>query len=550
MSPPIDLLLWPGEGRAPQWPLGAVRRLTSLPEGAAALDRVLEDRTTAPWLLFWKSSLGEPPTTLVFELAEGPADGYHAGLSLGTGGQPDDVDLLYPGWYFAVDPQPDRRAMSWRLTLDALLVRTAVLRALGGIDPVFRDHHMAGLDLGWRLMRRGAVTLHEPGLVPVTEAGPGPAPTAASPSPTERYLFLLRHWPDKWVRYVAVRRALSGLRPVSEARALRRACREVSEHRPPTPPGSLYQRRLGAVPIDDGRRVSVIIPTLGRYELLRKVLCDLRAQSFPLHQVVCVDQNVDGRDLSVYDEFADLPLQVIAQDELGQWLARNTAVQAATGDLLLFLDDDSHVESDFVASHVKALDGYCADVSAGASLSVVGAPVPADYGHYRAGDQFDSGNALVRRDLLARVGGFDQHYDRMRSGDAEFGLRAYRAGAVLVHNPEAFRIHYKAATGGLRSFGSWDRFRQRGWLSSLPMPSVVYFLRTNFSPRQVREALLIGLAASVIPYELKRTASPRQWVRHGAAGLAVAPFTVVRVLRSLHHARRMVAQGPRIPSIR
>jgi GT2 family glycosyltransferase len=492
--------------------------------------------------MFWHPFLGTPPAALVAELSGGSADGYHAGLALGTTGQPDDIDLLYPGWYFAVDPLPDRQAMSWRVTLDAFLVRSAALAALGGIDPVYEDHHMAGLDLGWRLMRGGSITVHEPRLV--ADGGSEAMP----PSAVERYLFLLRHWPNKWVRYVAVRRSLAALSPVQEAGALRRARHRVRQHASPRPPEALYQRPLETAPAVR-RRVSVVIPTLGRYELLRKVLCDLRAQTLPLHEIICVDQNGDERELSVYDEFTDLPLQVIAQDRLGQWLARNTALEAATGDLLLFLDDDSHVESDFVTSHLKALDGYCADISAGASLSVVGAPVPADYGYYRAGDQFDSGNALVRRDLLARVGGFDQQYDRMRSGDAEFGLRAYNAGAVLVHNPEAFRIHFKAAAGGLRSFGSWDSFRQRGWLSPLPMPSVVYFLLTNFSRRQAREALLIGLTASVIPFELKRTASPRQWLRHGAVGIAVAPITLVRLFRSVRQARRMVAQGPQIPEV-
>ncbi|HVM03278.1 MAG TPA: glycosyltransferase [Acidimicrobiales bacterium] len=292
----------------------------------------------------------------------------------------------------------------------------------------------------------------------------------------------------------------------------------------------------------------MIVPTLGRPTLVAAVLDDLRRQTVRPSAVIVVDQNGEG-DGGPYDGFADLPLTVIRQSDTGQWLARNAALQAAQDDLLLFLDDDSRIGLDFVERHLEGLASYRADISAGASLSVVGAPVPESYAFFRAADQFDSGNALVRRQVLARVGGFDRQYDRMRGGDADFGTRVYLTGGLAVHNPRAARSHLKAAEGGLRSFGSWDSFRQLGHLSPKPLPSVVYYLRRWFSPRQVREALLIGLVQAAVPYHLKRRASPRQWAGFLASEAVRLPLTAVRVARSLRAARRMLAAGPHIPAV-
>lgn len=541
-----SLLLWERGGTTePAWPHGSVTRHRSLPELRSALDKVVAEGA-ASWVLVWNPQLGSPPVELVAELIAGQADAYHAGLSLGAAGQPGDLDLVQPTWYFTIDPPAEASALSWRLTLDALLVRVDTLKQLGGVDPVFETAEAAGLDLGWRLLRRGAVPVHEPRL---TAHSPSGQQTAAVPfhlELVERYRLLARHLGPKWVRYVGFRRSLALLGAHRELRAMREGMRTAAQVRSPLPPDAAYRRP--PLPRPEPQDISIVLPTLGRYELVSRVLDDLREQTIPAAEIICVDQT-QPHDSSVFDRHKDLPLTVVPQSGLGQWLSRNEAIARARHDLILFLDDDSHVPAEFIEKHLACLEGFNADISAGASLSVVGAPVPENYGFYRVADQFDSGNALVRRALLTRVGAFDRQFDRMRSGDAEFGLRAHLAGAVSIHTPAAYRVHYKAAEGGLRSFGSWDLFRQRGLLSPLPLPSVLYFAMRYFTKRQQRENLLIGLAAGVIPYERKRQASRREWLRYGSVAVLTVPIHGLRVWRSIRLARRMLAEGPRIPAV-
>lgn len=540
MGQQVALLVW-GNART-DWDAGPV---TMLPDdvatAAARVDSVL-DTTDAAWLLFWNGAFGAPDPAVVAALAEGRADAWHGGMALGTAGMPEEHDYIHPIWPLSLDPEPGVAGVSWRVSLDAFLVRTDVLRAVGGIDRAFHGRTGAGLELGRRLIDRGAVVMSAPSLVPTTAA------RAASLDEHDRFAFLTRVFGRKWVRYAAVRRALAHRRPDRVLASLRAGARSCAAVARPGGADRLATRPETAPPVDAS--VSVVLPTLGRYALLRPVLDQLRKQTIAPLEVIVVDQNdAAKRDHDLYREYEDLNVRVIFQDERGQWLARNAAVEAAEGEWLAFIDDDSEVGPDFIEQHLEGLQRYSADLSTGASLAVIGAPIPDNYAFFRVADQWDSGNGMCHRSLFEKFGLFDQQFDRQRRGDAEFGLRVQRGGGLVIHNPHAIRVHLKAQEGGLRTFGSLDGFRHRDRSAPLPLPSMVYYTKRYHSARQVREDLLIGLTQAIIPYELKRRASLTQWARFLSVELLHVPSTVRRVRSSLRIADDMVAEGPKIPRL-
>lgn len=543
----IDLAVWPGRrGTTPiseeQWGPGGVHRLpASIAAASEAVDRLVES-TDATWLLFWDPQLGAPDAEVVAELAAGRADLWHSGLCLGLGGQPEEHDYIHPVWPLALDADPSIDSSSWRVSLGAMLVRTEVLSTLGGLDAAFEASTGAGLELGRRCIERGAVVVHTPRLV----SGRG---LLSEPlSEHDRFVFLRRVFGRKWVRYAALRRSLARRRPLKVWSAMNRSAVSVERTPRPGQPGAVLTRDRVTSPLEPS--ITVVLPTLGRYELLRPVLEQLRKQTIPAEQVVVVDQNdPDKRDRAIYEEFSDLHLEVVFQDERGQWLARNAAVERATGEWIAFVDDDSEVGPDFLEQHLEGLHRYDADLSTGASLAVIGAPVPENYAYFRVADQWDSGNGMCHRRLFERFGLFDQQFDRQRRGDAEFGLRVQLGGGLVIHNPHAVRVHLKAQEGGLRTFGSLDGFRHRDRSTPLPLPSMVYYTKRYHSRRQVREDLIIGLSQAIVPYELKRRASPRQWLGFVASEAVHVPSTIRRVRLSLRLADEMVEDGPRIPTL-
>lgn len=541
MAYKVDLCTW-GPAQRIDWTMGASVELPPRLEKAAEAVDDLIATSDADWVLLWNPALGSPDPGVVSALVDDRADVWHSGLVLGLGGEPEEHDYIHPIWPLALDADAEIDSVSWRLSLDAALIKVEALRVLGGIDRAFEGTTGAGLELGRRMVDRGAVVMHTPRLVA------GRRMLTDRLSEHDRFVFLRRVFGSKWVRYAALRRAIAHRRPTRVRTALRRSGVSTAATPRPGSADEVLVRAPATTPQEP--RITVVLPTLGRYELLRPVLDQLRKQTLPIHQLVVVDQNDRrARDHGLYEEYADLNLEVVFQDERGQWLARNAAVQAATGEWLAFIDDDSEVGPDFLEQHLEGLIRYDADLSTGASLAVIGAPVPENYAFFRVADQWDSGNGMCHRSLFEKVGLFDQQFDRQRRGDAEFGLRVQLGGGLVVHNPHAVRVHLKAQDGGLRTFGSLDGFRHRDRTSPLPLPSMVYYTKRYHTPRQVREDLVIGLSQAIVPYELKRRATPKQWAGFVARELVHVPSTVRRVRASLAIADSMVAEGPRIPPL-
>ncbi len=536
----VDLLTW---GASPaSWPLGAEHVLPAEVRSAADVVDDVVASTEATWMLLWDPRLGAPDVALVERLVTERADAWHSGLSFGLAGIPEEHDYIHPIWPLALDAAPSLESVSWRVSLGALLVKVEVLRALGGLDRAFEGTTGAGLELGRRWIDRGAIVMHTPDLAA------GRSLLSDRLTEHDRFVFLRRVFGRKWVRYAAVRRSIRHRDPIRIRRAMRRSAASVAAVSRPGGPGGSLTREPVPIPVDPS--ITVVLPTLGRYELLRPVLEQLRKQTVPAEQVIVVDQNDPAqRDHDLYREFSDLRLEVVFQEQRGQWLARNAAVERATGEWIAFIDDDSEVGADFLEQHLEGLHRYRADLTTGASLAVIGAPVPESYSYFRVADQWDSGNGMCHRSLFERFGLFDQQFDRQRRGDAEFGLRVQLGGGLVIHDPHAVRVHLKAQEGGLRTFGSLDGFRHRDRTSPLPLPSMVYYTKRYHTPRQVREDLVIGLSQAIVPYELKRRASPRQWAVFVARELVHVPSTVKRVRASLRIADEMVEQGPSVPTL-
>jgi glycosyltransferase involved in cell wall biosynthesis len=361
----------------------------------------------------------------------------------------------------------------------------------------------------------------------------------------DNYYFIARYFKKIWLLYILILRILSLKNPIRELYACIRVIKTKRIGISRNSPGNekYHQHHVNR---DQGQRVSVILPTLNRYPYLKDAIKDIENQSIRPLELIIIDQS-DVPDPSFYQQFT-LPLRIFYSGEKGQWLARNLAIQEARGDLLLFFDDDSRVEPDWIGHHLRCLTFFEADISAGVSLSKTGAKIPENYALFRWADQFDSGNALVKREVFEKVGMFDRQFDKMRMGDGEFGLRAYLAGFVSISNPYASRIHLKVSGGGLRQLGSWDAFRPTGFFKPRPIPSVLYYFRKYFPRKCVRLALFQQIMFSLSPYRKK--GSTFYNIMSVLLSLLLFPCILYQVQLSLRIAKKMLRDGDRIEWIR
>src|SRR5467141_1624452 len=101
--------------------------------------------------------------------------------------------------------------------------------------------------------------------------------------------------------------------------------------------------------------VSVIVPTFNRRSRLERLL--LAIDRLPesragLEVVVAVDGATDGTTEMLRGMRLGYPLRVVEQPNRGPAGARNAAIAAATGDVLLFLDDDVIPTESVISEHL------------------------------------------------------------------------------------------------------------------------------------------------------------------------------------------------------
>lgn len=353
----------------------------------------------------------------------------------------------------------------------------------------------------------------------------------------DNYIFLNRYFSKVQVFRVLILRILFFNNPILEVFGFIKALKfkRIKVEALKLVNFDIYQSSLlGTKPL-----VSVIIPTLNRYEYLKDVLADLEKQDYTHFEVIVCDQS-EPVNKAFYEGW-NLNIQLIKQEEKALWLARNRCIQGSKGDYILLFDDDSRVERDWISNHLKSLDCFNVAISAGVTHTLVGGGSGKKDTYFHLSDVFDTGNAMVKREVFEKVGLFDRQFEKQRMGDSEFGLRSLLGGFLIVSNPFAQRIHLKVETGGLRQMGSWDALRPKNILAPRPIPSVLYLIRKYHSAQEAFLYLIKNIPQSYIPYKFKGNKKAKLMVF--LAFPFWLPLAFISVLKSWKQASKKLRQG-------
>ncbi len=357
---------------------------------------------------------------------------------------------------------------------------------------------------------------------------------------SDEYRFLRKYFNKAWVVYVLLLRLFSFNNPIREIAAFRKSSNTRRCNYFESPLKVENWRGFESMLVSRNPLVSIVIPTLNRYEYLKDVLEDLEQQEYKNFEIIIVDQSRPfQRDF--YRDFR-LDIQVVDQEERGLWLARNQAIKRSNGEYLLLFDDDSRVDKNWIINHLKCLDFFKADISSGVSLSAIGGQIPPHYSFFCHSSQLDTGNVLLTKDVFRQIGLFDRQFEQQRMGDGEFGLRAYLNGYKNISNPFSHRVHLKVGSGGLREMGSWDAFRTKGLFAPRPIPSVLYLFRKYFGRHRSILALLKTVPPSIIPYRYKK--NKKLLFLGTVIALLVFPFILIQILISWRLATKKLQEGP------
>jgi glycosyltransferase involved in cell wall biosynthesis/peptidoglycan/xylan/chitin deacetylase (PgdA/CDA1 family) len=204
--------------------------------------------------------------------------------------------------------------------------------------------------------------------------------------------------------------------------------------------------------------ISATVITRNRAELLARTLPTVLEQQLPggSFEVIVVDDGSSDATPQVLEQLsARHELHLVRQPPRGVGAARNAAMEAAGGEIVLFLDDDLLCEPGLLTAHLTAHMrqrdplivvgrlGVAAESPSGlvaAWLATVAAEA-----HTRRSrmvtlrDAFVAANCSASLELLRSAGGFDEAQATARE-EHELGLRLVRAGACPFYEPRALAL--------------------------------------------------------------------------------------------------------------
>jgi glycosyltransferase involved in cell wall biosynthesis len=219
--------------------------------------------------------------------------------------------------------------------------------------------------------------------------------------------------------------------------------------------------------------ISVLICTHNRRHHLLETLDSLALQEWNgIWEVLVIDnRSQDGTTEAVrsHAEGFPVPLRVVGESQVGLSFARNRAVQAASGRVALFIDDDVTCLPGWLAAHARVFEDLRVVGTGGRILPVLPAAAPLwwnevlpheiggptsryDFGHHTAEivgrgpipPPFGANMGILRQWVLD-LGGFrtDLGWGRrlVPSEELEFFRRAQARTAKLLYVPDACVEH-------------------------------------------------------------------------------------------------------------
>lgn len=255
---------------------------------------------------------------------------------------------------------------------------------------------------------------------------------------------------------------------------------------PGQPPCVLAREQL----LTQAPAVSVVIITRDRPARVRQTVRSILGCRYPKdrYEVIVVDTPSGlGSPLSLADLDEDVPMRVVQELRPGVSRARNTGLNAAEGEFVVFADDDVDVDRDWL---LTSLTGFSRGDQVGATsgMTLPGAlATPSQrwfegFGGLQRGfdtrvynilqpppdqplfpftvGELGSGRSMAfRRELFKQLGGFDlalgPDTPTLAGEDIEALLRVLLSGSELVHEPAAIVWHAHPSDYGLLRRRMW-----------------------------------------------------------------------------------------------
>ncbi len=237
--------------------------------------------------------------------------------------------------------------------------------------------------------------------------------------------------------------------------------------------------------------VSLVVPTYKRSRVVMRCLESIQQQTLADFELLLVDNSPDGElrpQVEAFNRTAEKKARYVPEPRLGLHNARHAGARAATGDVLVFTDDDAGFDPDWLAAYARCFEAHREMAAAGGPIRPAWEAPPPDWltvfmradptmfpvlsllelsrdFQLRHDGIFFGVNMAIRRDALFDAGGFNPEIfgDRWL-GDGETGLnRKLWARGPSARQATARVTCTRGSTIGCHRFSVWRVWPWRSW---------------------------------------------------------------------------------------
>ncbi|HEY3020069.1 MAG TPA: glycosyltransferase, partial [Solirubrobacteraceae bacterium] len=249
--------------------------------------------------------------------------------------------------------------------------------------------------------------------------------------------------------------------------------------RRPKPALAAVERAYAQLPLPEQRRwprMSVAVCSYNGARTLADCLDGALALDYPDYEVIVVS---DGSTDATAEIARSRGVRVIETPNRGLSSARNTALAAASGEIVAYLDDDARPDPHWLRHLAAAFDDPACAAAGGPNIAPPGAGwvaacvdrSPGGPAHVMLSDteaeHLPGCNLAVRRRDLELIGGFDSRF-RIAGDDVDVCWRLQEHGRRLRFCPGAVVLHHRRTTVRAyarqqRGYGAAEALLERKW---------------------------------------------------------------------------------------
>lgn len=222
---------------------------------------------------------------------------------------------------------------------------------------------------------------------------------------------------------------------------------------------------------EDNPVVSIIIPVYNQYRFTYSCLKSIHENTKGIKYEVIIADDVSSDETKKISDYIKNIRIIKNKKNLGFLLNCNNAAKEAKGKFILFLNNDTNVQKDWlkylidliesdkkigmVGSKLIYEDGRLQEAggiiwndASGWNYGRLDDPEKPEYNYVKEVDYISGASIMIRRDLWNAIGGFDERYVPAYCEDSDLAFEVRKKGYKVMYQPKSVVVHFEGISNG------------------------------------------------------------------------------------------------------